>query len=278
MGFKTILVHVDLSRHAPARIRSAASLARAHGAQLVGAAMTGIPRALFPNGYDARPGTLCASHFDPLVRNARHALAQFEAIAVGMQVPREARLVCDQADDGLAMLARFADLVVASQDDPTESMTDMAAQIPDYVIMNSARPVLVLPRSDPPPVAHPAVLLGWDGGKEAACAAAAAIPILRQAASVTVLTLTGSGVEQDESLLGQDDVCAWLARHGVQAATLTRKAAGRTGRALLDIAAERGSELLVMGCYRHPRWRQRCLGGTSRTVLAQAGIPVLLAH
>jgi len=34
----------------------------------------------------------------------------------------------------------------------------------------------------------------------------------------------------------------------------------------------------VMGCYGHGRLRELCLGGASRTVLAEATLPVLLAH
>jgi nucleotide-binding universal stress UspA family protein len=33
-----------------------------------------------------------------------------------------------------------------------------------------------------------------------------------------------------------------------------------------------------MGCYGHGRFRELCLGGVSRTVLAEATLPVLLAH
>ena len=127
---KTILVHADLSVHAPARMHYAAALARAHGARLVGAAMLGVSRVIFPNGYDLIPGTLGASYFDPLAEHARQALSRFEAIAREAQVPHDSRFVCDQADDGLARLARFADLVVLSQDDPAESMPDMAIQLP----------------------------------------------------------------------------------------------------------------------------------------------------
>jgi nucleotide-binding universal stress UspA family protein len=36
--------------------------------------------------------------------------------------------------------------------------------------------------------------------------------------------------------------------------------------------------MLVMGCFGHSRFRELCMGGASRTVLADAGIPVLMAH
>ncbi|MGZ5183456.1 MAG: hypothetical protein ACXWC2_23505, partial [Ramlibacter sp.] len=49
MSLQSILVHADLSRHAPARIQAAALLAREHGAHLTGAAMTGLPRTMVAN-------------------------------------------------------------------------------------------------------------------------------------------------------------------------------------------------------------------------------------
>ena len=90
MRYKTVLVHADLSRHAPARIHAAALLAHEHGAHLTGAAMRGVSRAICPNGYHQRPGTLSAACFDPLAENARQALQRFEAIASERGVPRAA--------------------------------------------------------------------------------------------------------------------------------------------------------------------------------------------
>jgi nucleotide-binding universal stress UspA family protein len=74
------------------------------------------------------------------------------------------------------------------------------------------------------------------------------------------------------------DVRDWLARHGIQADTLLGPAAHDAGGALLDLARAQAADLLVMGCYGHSRLRELCLGGASRTVLAETEIPVLLAH
>lgn len=275
---KTILVHVDLSRHAPARIQSAATLARAHGACLLGAAMTGIPSAVFPHGYNSAPGSLSARHYQPLVDHAKDALARFEAIAASVGVAHITRLVCDHADDGLASMARYADLVVASQDDPDESMTDAAIQMPDYLILNSARPVLVLPTSDPPLTQQADVLLAWNGSKEASCAASAAIPLLLHARSITVATLVDGKMDAKRSERELDELLGYLGRHGLAAKAIARKAGPSPGRDLLALAEEQACSLLVMGCYGQPRWRELCLGGASRTVLTEADIPVLFAR
>lgn len=276
--FKTILVHVDLSAHAPARICHAATLAQVHDARLVGAAMFGVSRDIFPSGYASQPGTLCASYFDPLARNARRALAHFDRIARGMQVAHEARFVCDQADDGLVRAARFADLVVISQDDPEESLPDRAVHLPEYVILHAARPVLVVPRNDPPPRRAGRVLVAWDGGKEACAAMAAALPLLQRADGVSVASLAGTSGSEEEFRAQEPDILHFLQGHGIHAHMLVRRAGADTGRDLLAMADELDCGTLVMGCYGHARLHELCFGGATRTALADARIPVLLAH
>ena len=278
MSYPTILVHVDLSTHAPARMRYAAAVARVHGAHLIGAAMLGVSRDVFPHGYDMKPGTLGVSDPEPLAGNARRALSGFESIAREMQVPHESRFVCDRADNALALLARFADLVVISQIDPAESLPDMATRLPEFLILNCARPVLVVPRADPAPYRNPKVLVAWDGSKEASSAMRASIPLLRRAGSVTVAALAGAGLAEADFEAEQADLLAFLARHHVRPRVLVRAVQHDCGRELLALADELGCGLLVMGCFGHSRFRELCLGGASRTVLAESGIPLLLAH
>lgn len=274
----TILVHVDGSVHAPARIRYAAALAHATGAHLVGAALLGVSRSVFPHGYQEKPGTLGAGYFEPLADNARRALAAFEDIARDMGVQHESRFVCDQADDGLARLARFADLVVISQDDPAESMPDMAVRVPEYLVLNCARPVIVVPRTDPAPWHGAPVLVAWDGGKEASFALSASLPLLRRAAGVVVAALGVADPADAAFQAEQADLMRFLERHRVHARMVLRDAWRDPGHDLLALATELDCGLLVMGCFGHTRFHELCLGGASRTVLADASIPVLLAH
>jgi nucleotide-binding universal stress UspA family protein len=278
MSYRNVLVHVDESVHAPARMHYAAALAHAHGARLTGAAMFGVSREVFPHGYDIRPGTLAASCFEPLADNAKRALARFEAIAAERRVDCETRFVCDCGDEGLARLARFADLVILSQDDPAESLPDMATRMPEFVVLNCARPVLVIPRRDPAPYHNPGILLAWDGSREASSAMHAAIPLLRRAGAVTVVALTGPHHTEDDLAAEQPDLIRFLAGHHITAQVISREATHDSGHQLLAVAGELGSGMLVMGCYGHSRVRELYLGGASRTVLADAEIPLLLAH
>jgi nucleotide-binding universal stress UspA family protein len=156
--------------------------------------------------------------------------------------------------------------------------------MPAYVILNSARPVLVIPHTAAPPESGLGrrILLAWDGSREAAAAMGASVPLLRRAASVTVLMLAGPLPDQDERTAQQDELLRFLARHRVRPSVLMRNCAvddgSDAGRVLLSVADELDTDLLVMGCYGHSRLREPCLVGASRIILAESRIPALLVR
>ena len=148
---------------------------------------------------------------------------------------------------------------------------DLAA----HVLLHGARPVLAIPGAS---TARPGVdtLVGWDGSVQACRAIDGAMPFLRAAGQVTVLSL-GEGDEGWDR--GAADRCvAFLRRHGVVATPVQQPGGHRTGEALLDAAFAAGSGLLVIGAYGHARLREQILGGVSATVLRAMRFPVLLAH
>ena len=53
---------------------------------------------------------------------------------------------------------------------------------------------------------------------------------------------------------------------------------GDIGVALLSHAGDVGADLLVMGSWGHGPWRERLLGGVTRTVLANMRVPVITSH
>ena len=74
-------------------------------------------------------------------------------------------------------------------------------------------------------------------------------------------------------------MAAHLARHGVKVEVQAVPSGGlATADVLLDLAADTGAELLVMGGYGHSRLRELAFGGTTRDVLGRMTVPVLLAR
>ncbi|MET0962316.1 MAG: universal stress protein [Noviherbaspirillum sp.] len=279
MSYKTILVHVDHSSHAPQRIRIAAEIALRDNAHLTGVAMTGVSRFLFDGDAVEQRQSVLLSHVTHLKQQAEQSLEQFEEIVRNMGVLSwERRLVDDEPAGGVSLEARYADLVVVSQTDTDEVLPAMVSDFPEYVVMYSGRPVLIVPYAGNFSHIGSRVLLAWDGSMEASRAIDGALPFLRQAREVKVVVFNA---DKQVNVHGQQpgaDIALYLARHGVTVDVLQESTEQKTGDALLSLAADTAADLLVMGCYAHSRFREVLLGGASRTVLESMTLPVLMSH
>lgn len=276
MSYKTILVHVDQSRHAPERIRVAARLALAEDAHLIGAAMSGISRFVYQDSGIDLARTVVAGHVEVLYRHARAALAQFEQIARAIGVlSYETRLVDDEPEGALALQARYADLVVLSQVERDDPVARISADLPEYVMLHSARPLLLVPYAGSFEQLGTHALLAWDAGIEATRAVTAAIALLRRARKVSVVLFNPSAAHGQQP---GADIALYLARHGIEVEVLEQHTGIDVGNSLLSTAADLHADLLVAGGYGHARFRELLLGGVTETLLRSMTIPVLMAH
>lgn len=279
MDYKNVLVHVDQSRHAVARIRYAGMLARAHGGHLLGAAMTGLPRYVFSDGAWPILGSSAESCFQPLYERASQALRQFDALAAEMTVSNEKLLITDQDADALVLQARFADLVVITQNDPHEALPGQVALLPESVALASTAPVMLVPIDWTGSAAPASIVLAWNGSAAATRAVHAAIPLLQRADTVRLVSFCApTDPFAQDSARELPRLTASLARHGVGVQECVRDQDIDAGNALLEFAHESKSDLIVMGCYGHSRFREMLAGGASRTVMRAAPVPVLMMH
>lgn len=275
MSYKTLLVHIDDSKRCEARIAFAADLAVKYGAHLVG---------LYVVCQDVlRPLLSGDESLDLSANEARHAQqaidaqARFTAVAQRTGCPFEWRAPSGPSVETAVLHARHADLIVLGQEDPNDAATRIARNFVEDVIMSVGRPAIVLPHAGRIPTFGESVLVAWDGGRESARALADAIPILKHARFVTVVTIR----KHPEGAAPDDiDVAAYLDRHGVRAsfATVPRPAGVGTGATLLNQLSDRHADLLVMGAYGHARTRERMIGGVTRTLFETMTAPVFMSH
>lgn len=273
---KTILVHVDDGPGQTGRLRAAAHLAREHGAHLVGGAATGMSMASYAvlNGSMAMP--VSNREFQDLRDMASARLDRFVRQAAGLGVEgAEPRLVEDAAGDALLLQARYADLVVVSQD---HGRGGAARGLPQYLALHGPRPVLVVPDGyRGAPIPGPA-LVGWDGSMPAQRAIAAAMALLERADAVH-LAVVNPG--RQAGLHGAEpgaDMARYLARHGLSVMVDVEHTRASEGEALVEMARDCDAGLMVAGAYGHSRYREWMLGGATRELLAHAPAPLLIAH
>lgn len=279
MSYKTILVHVDQSKHAAERIRIAGNIALAENAHLIGAAMTGISRFIYQDSAFGVSGSIVSTHIDSLNQLANQALTEFESIVKGLGVlSYEKRLVDDEPEGGLVLQARYSDLVVVSQTDPDDSYSRLFSDLPEYVMLNCVRPVLVVPYVGKFPHIGSNVLAAWDGSMEATRAITNTIPLLRRAKKVTIAVFNSSARYDVHGEQPGADIALYLARHGIEVEVLQQNTPQDIGNSLLSLAADLASDLIVMGGYGHTRFREVLLGGVTMTLLKTMTVPVVMSH
>lgn len=171
----------------------------------------------------------------------------------------------------VAAAGRLSDLIVIGRPNDSDE-TPWRATL-DAVLFDTGRPVLILPRKRPSSIGD-RVAVAWNGSAQAAGAVAAALPFLRSAKQVTIVS--AGSIAPYASAAG---LVTYLARHDVQAtAKVFEPGSTPVGGALLEQCRLLQSDLLVMGAYGHSRLREMILGGATREILAEADLPVLMMH
>jgi nucleotide-binding universal stress UspA family protein len=281
MSYKTILVHVDGSKHLYRRVEAAARLAETYDAHLVGVALVELPAIFFdpPVVNPVDPGIEAALQVPR--KRAIEALADFEDFARKFKVPSiETRLEENETARGVSLQARYCDLVVLGQYDPYDSDSSTKAYFAETVIVECAVPVLVVPSVHIPDGIGKRILVSWNASREAARAVHYALPLLRRAEHVEVAVFDPEILPATYRAVADKDIVEWLGRHGITASVTRQATSGDVGigNALLSLANDRLADLLVMGCYGHSRFREIVLGGVSREILSSMTLPVLMTH
>lgn len=281
MSYKTILVHVDESRHLKSRVEIAAKLAIEEDAFLIGTAVTGISRFIRDTRTNNPSDPMVAPYLEALRQRAERALDSFESTAQGIGAPLiERRLIDDDAAGGISLQARYCDLVVLGQYDPYDLSPAPLAGFQEYVIMSSGTPALVIPYAGNFDQIGERVLISWNASAEAMRAVRSALPLLRRAKIVEVVIFNPAS---RPDLYGEEpgaDIARFLACHKVKVEVMKEEIGGESfvGNALLSLTANLGSDMLVMGCYGHSRFREILLGGATRAVMESMTVPVFMAH
>ena len=147
----------------------------------------------------------------------------------------------------------------------------------EHLLFETGRPLVVVPEAYNAPFKCDRVVVGWDWGRAAARALGDAMPLLRQASEVRIVSFEDE--KQFDTSVDRADLLAALDDRGLSADFEIESRAGKPiGEALCTAALERNADLLVMGGYGHSRLRQFVLGGATRATLDGPGLPTLLSH
>ena len=175
-------------------------------------------------------------------------------------------------DDFVGNYGRVFDLTVLGR--PGDEALSPRMTTLETALFESGRPVLIAPPTIPARLGDN-VLISWNCSTEQARTTAFAMPLLRKARQVTVLTVEGATVTGPTG----SQLARSLNLNGIPAQAMTLNPGRRIpGEMILAQAATLGCDLVIKGAYTQSRLRQMIFGGATRHILANAELPVLMAH
>ncbi|KAA0124696.1 universal stress protein [Methylobacterium sp. P1-11] len=270
MSYANILVSVDFAEAAANRVRLAAALARRFDATLTGAAAAEVPAP--PFAHDIRDAQ---AQYERTKAKILQELERVEAVFARCAgaAPRTAWSGgTDRPFAHLVERGRAADLLVVGGTAETEIDPSPFGVALGPVLMEAGRPVLVVP---PETSREPGsrIVVAWKDTPEARRAVSGALPFLRSADRVFLVT-----IGEDARLDGAEEVAAHLILHGAAATAHLLTATVSDGAEILRFAREQQADLIVMGAYGHSRLQEWAFGGATRSILAASTICCLMAH
>ncbi len=278
MTIKNILVSYNGMPSARSALGVALMMAEKYDAHLTGILSYGPSRMSVALGPWVTPDLLESIQENEAARRAE-IRASFNELCAETESARPGKThfidLGGDADESLMEAARYYDIVVMGQYE-SEPETAHFAPHPDTVALHSGRPVLIVPKGYATKRLGDRAVLAWDGGRAAARAMSDAMPILENKSIVTILTVgSGEAAKRKEGL----DIVAHLARHAIMTdwKNVPRNGGGIAG-AILDMCEEKQAGLLVMGAYEHSRFTEELIGGTTKSILRDSPIPILMSH
>lgn len=269
MNLKDILVHIDQRATCASRLDVALRLARHQQSLLTGIYV--IPHPHF------------VAHIPDLQQQAQDAEANFRKAAAAAGV-EAGWITVDSKKSGLDvpnavnLYAHYRDLLIISQTDEQAPDSAIPDNLPEKAVLGSGRPVLIVPYAGHFENDFRQILLAWRGGPESSRALHDAMPVLRRADQIRVITVQGR--EGDETYQSHEaDICPHMARYQLPLDCEKRVMGDLSvGDMLLNRCADLGRDLLVMGATSQSRRGYQTLGETGRHLLRHMTIPVLMSH
>ena len=274
MGYKSLLVHLDLGRSNESLLQFAGELAQRFDARVIGIAACAPPFVAYADvGVDGEAFEMERRQIRDLVAAAE---SEFRAAFRDRKAAVEWRAAEDDTDlvRYVSRQARTADLLVTTvaQGDIFDGTRAMHL---GALVMQVGRPVLLVPLG-----ARAAkldrVLVGWKDTRETRRAIADALPLMR-GADVTVVEVALEGhIEAARRHLA--DIVAWLVQHGVAAKSYPVASTGNDAADLHAAADRERCDVIVAGAYGHSRVREWMLGGVTKDLLMSQHRCSLVSH
>ena len=172
----------------------------------------------------------------------------------------------------LGDLSRVYNVVIISR--PYQELQSASLSSIQTTLIDIGRPVMLIPMNKQIDIGKK-VVISWNCTTESSRAVFAALPILKQASDVTILTVEKVITDGPSG----EQVSELLASHGIDAKPVTISGdEKKIGDSILDFSQSVDADLIVKGAYTQSRLREIIFGGATRHLMLHSEIPIYLVN
>jgi len=271
---KSILLHIGGDACMEARLQVALDLARAFDAHIT--CLQAINYEVFAPGDFY--GSAMAAALPRIKEAAAELRATIEADLANEDVSWDWYAVSGQAEVKLLEQSALHDLILIGPNDSGEDGSRQPSNMAGTLALRAPVAVMVVPgHLKGHDVSAPA-LVAWNGSAESCVALRRAVPLLRKASAVYLVS-----VEEDTKNRRHDfpatSGARYLSRHGIEAEIVEiPRGQAKISDVLFSAAQMRKCGVVVMGAYGHSRLAEMLLGGVTRRSLCDPQLPIFMTH
>jgi nucleotide-binding universal stress UspA family protein len=269
---KSILLYANEDRGQEARLQAALDLARAYESHITCIQVTPYQQYVVTDPFGGafavpelmeevnRKRDECRARLEERLRSEEACWSWVEADGDAAQA------IVDQS--------RLADIIVLTQPGVNGAAAGEAMSIAGDTITHARAPVLSVPWGSRSFDCLGRALVAWNGTPESSNALRSALPMLKSASAVHIVT-----VAEERSDFPATQAAEYLGWHGIKADLREIQLGNReVAEAIVHEANQLGAAYVVMGGYGHSRFREAVLGGTTRSMLRQDEVPLVIGH
>lgn len=270
---KSVLLHVQDDEGLEARLQAALAIVRASGGHLSCAHITPINAYVAFDGFGG--AFIISDVLKALEDQEKKMRTRMEERLSAEDVSWDYSEVTANPTGHLVARSSLNDLLVVSRAQHSMLSAQISLTMFGDLLQASHTPILVQPIGQTAFDPLGPVVVAWNGSFEAANAVRQALPLLKMASAVHIVSIE----EMKEGEFPSTSASEYLSRHGVESEIHSHGADDRTvADKILDAARILSASSIVMGAYGHSRAREYLFGGVTRSMLKDCPLPLLLGR
>jgi nucleotide-binding universal stress UspA family protein len=271
-GIKSILFHIHDDDGLGSRVEAALSIARAFGAHLHLLHVTPIEAYTVVDAFATFANTELVALLED---EASQLKARLERHLASEDVSWTYEEVTGALMPRLIQRAALADLVLTGHKPQKREFGGPAISLLGDMLHRIRTPLFIIGDEAPEIDLFGSAMVGWNGSYEAANSLRSAVPLLKLASQVRLVSVE----ERNDNVFAATGALEYLSRHGIHAELVQREPiADYVEDQLLELATAGGVSYIVMGGYSHTRAGEFLFGGVTRSLLKQCPISLVMAR